>query len=203
MTLLGLTGGVGMGKSTAAAILSQMAIPVIDTDALARQLVEPGQPALQEIQGAFGPDVIGPDGRLRRDLLAQRVFPNPPARQRLEAILHPRIRTLWKQEAQQWRSQNRALGVVVIPLLFETDAAAEFDAVICVACSAATQSERLQPRGWSEAQIQQRIASQMPIERKMALAQFVIWTEGTLHVHREQLNLVLGKLGSIEPRNGR
>src|SRR5262249_29213243 len=102
MTLLGLTGGVGMGKSTAATLLTQMAVPVIDTDSLARQLVEPGQPALAEIQAAFGANVIGPDGRLRRDQLAQRVFSNEPDRRELEDILHPRIRALWKKQAEQW-----------------------------------------------------------------------------------------------------
>ena len=180
-----------MGKSTAAGLLSQMGVPVIDTDVIAHQLVEPGQPALDEIRARFGPEVIGGDGRLRRDLLAQRVFDNAASRQLLEAILHPQIREVWLAQAERWRQESRAVGVVVIPLLFETNASDEFDAVICVACSAATQLERLRPRGWSPEQIVQRSQAQWPIERKMTAADFVIWTEGSLEVLRQQIERVL------------
>src|SRR5438105_1274041 len=118
MHLLGLTGGIGMGKSASDTFLRQRGIPVIDTDLLARQLVEPGQPALSEIRSAFGDSVIGPDGQLIRRELANRVFADPNARQQLEAILHPRIRDLWKSQAAALRVKNSPLVVVVIPLLF-------------------------------------------------------------------------------------
>ena len=96
-----------------------------------------------------GAEIAGPDGQLRRDELARRVFADPAARRRLEDILHPRIRALWRAQVETWRADGRPLAVVVIPLLFETKAEAELDATICVACSAATQHQRLLARGWS------------------------------------------------------
>jgi len=173
-------------------LLRARGLPVVDTDDLARQIVEPGQPALVEIQNAFGAEVIGPAGRLRRDILARRVFAEPAARQQLEAILHPRIRVLWRAQVQTWRAAGHLLAAVVIPLLFETNAQAELDAVICVACSAATQRSRLQARGWAATQIEQRIGAQWPAERKIAAANYVIWTEGGLDLHAAQLDRILG-----------
>jgi dephospho-CoA kinase len=194
MKVVGLTGGIGMGKSACTEMLRTRAIPVIDTDELARQVVEPGQPALTEVQRLFGPDVVGPDGRLLRDALAARVFAEPSARVRLEQILHPRIRELWRAQVEAWRAQSLPLAVVVIPLLFETNAEKEVDATICVACSAPTQHQRLLARGWSSDQIAQRIKAQWPIEQKIAKADFVIWNEGTLEVHAQQLDRILGSV---------
>ena len=191
MKLLGLTGGVGMGKSACAQFLRARSIPVADTDDLARAVVEPGQPALAEVQQLFGPEMIGADGRLRRDLLARRVFPDPDARRQLEAILHPRIRALWRAQVDKWRAERKTVAVVAIPLLFETKAEPEFDAVICVACSPSTQMERLKARGWSAEQIEQRIRAQMPTEEKIARSNYVIWTDCPLDVHATQLDLIL------------
>ena len=110
MKVCGLTGGVGMGKSTAAQFLRQHGAQVIDTDELARQLVEPGQPALMEIQAVFGKSVVAPDGRLRRDELAQIIFPDPAARKKLEDILHPRIRERWLAQVETWRAAPKRLA---------------------------------------------------------------------------------------------
>jgi dephospho-CoA kinase len=194
MKIIGLTGGAGMGKSTAAEILRTRAVPVVDTDELARRLVQPGEAALAEIQDAFGQNIIAPDGRLRRDELARIVFADPVAREKLEAILHPRIRIAWLAQVETWRGENHPLAVVVIPLLFETRAEIVFDKVICVACSTASQHQRLRARGWNEEQIRQRIAAQWPVETKIARADFVVWTEGTLDVHRQQWGQILKKL---------
>jgi dephospho-CoA kinase len=188
MKVFGLTGGVGMGKTAAGAFLQQRGVPVIDTDLLARRIVEPGQPALQEIRRAFGDDIVDAEGRLRRDELGCLVFTDTVARRKLEAILHPRIQDLWLEQVQTWRTEGRPLAVIVIPLLFETGAEGRFDATICVACSAATQRRRLLERGWTPEQIEQRIAAQWPVERKMARADFVVWTEGGLEVLSEQLD---------------
>lgn len=197
MTLIGLTGGVGMGKSTTAQFFVERGLPVIDTDQIARDIVEPGQPALREIEGAFGSEVIASDGHLRRDKLARRVFADESARKRLEAITHPRIRQIWRERVAQWREQGRAHAVVVIPLLYETNASAEFGTVICVACSSVTQCQRLRARGWSEEQIAQRIAAQWPVKTKMAQSNFVLWTEAGLDVHREQLDRILRSLDAV------
>jgi dephospho-CoA kinase len=187
MKLFGLTGGVGMGKSACAQLLQWRGAAVVDTDELARELVEPGEPALAEIAAAFGRELLDAEGRLRRDALARIVFADPAARRTLEQILHPRIRDAWHERVAAWRAEGKPLGVVVIPLLFETGAEREFDAVICVACSAETQRQRLLARGWSPEQIEQRIAAQMPIEEKMLRADYVVWTEAGMDVHAQQV----------------
>jgi dephospho-CoA kinase len=191
MKFFGLTGGVGMGKTAAERLLRERGVPVVDTDALARQVVEPGQPALDEIQRVFGAEVIDTDGQLRREELARLVFADPAARQQLEAITHPRIRELWRAQVENWREQGCPAAVVAIPLLFETKAEADFDAVICVACTAQTQQRRLQERGWTAEQVRQRIAAQWPVEKKMALADYVVWSEGGLEVLASQLERIL------------
>ena len=194
MRLLGLTGGIGMGKSACADLLRARAVPVVDTDVLARKVVEPGQPALDQIRDTFGPDMIGPDGRLRRGELARRVFADAAAREELESILHPKIRELWLAQAQAWRAQGCPLAVVVIPLLFETGAEKELHSVVCLACSAVTQSQRLRERGWSNEQIAQRNQAQWLVEKKMDRANFVIWTEAGLDLHAAQLDRILTRL---------
>jgi dephospho-CoA kinase len=194
MKVCGLTGGLGMGKSTAARFLRERGAQIIDTDELARQLVQPGQPALAEIQAEFGKGILTPDGQLRRDELAQIVFTDAAARKKLEAILHPRIQERWLAQIETWRGENHPLVVVVIPLLFETRAESHFDKIICVACAAATQHERLLARGWTPKQIKQRIAAQWPVEQKIARADFVVWTDGALDTHAQQLDRILTAL---------
>jgi dephospho-CoA kinase len=190
MKVFGLTGGIGMGKSAAGEWLQSRGLPLIDTDRLARQVVEPGQPAWEEIRREFGNDITDAEGRLRRDELARQVFGNAAARQKLESITHPRIRDLWRRQVDAWRSEQRSRAVVVIPLLFETGAESELDATVCIACSPATQQQRLADRGWTAEQIQQRIQAQWPIEKKIARADYVVWSEGDLSVLQEQLDRV-------------
>ena len=194
MKVCGLTGGVGMGKSTAARFFSESGARIVDTDELARQFVQPGEPALDEIQAEFGKAIIAPDGRLCRDELAKIVFADATKRRKLEAILHPRIRERWLDQIANWRGEGRPLAVVVIPLLFETGAESHFDKIICVACSAAAQRERLLARGWTPEQIGQRVAAQMPVEQKIARADFVIWTDGTPEVHACQVGHILASI---------
>ena len=131
---------------------------------------------------------------MRRDELAQIVFADAAARKKLEAILHPRIRERWLAQIEIWRGENRALAVVVIPLLFETRAESHFNKIICVACSAPTQRERLLGRGWTPEQIQQRLAAQLPVEQKIARADFVVWTDGALDAHAQQIERIMAGL---------
>ena len=194
MKVCGLTGGVGMGKSTVAGFLRNRGAQVVDADDLARQLVQPGQPALAEIQAAFGKAILAPDGRLRRDELARIIFADAAARKKLEAILHPRIGERWLAQIETWRGENRALAVVVIPLLFETRAESHFDKIICVACSASAQRERLLARGWTPEQVRQRVAAQWPVEQKISRANFVVWTDGALDGQVRQLERIFVKL---------
>ena len=134
------------------------------------------------------------DLSMAREELARRVFASDISRKQLEAILHPRIRTLWMAQAQEWRAAGIKLGVVVIPLLYETNSARHFDKVICVACAGTSQQQRLAARGWSAEQIQQRIAAQWPIERKMTSADHVVWAEGNLEVTMAQVDRILSQL---------
>ena len=189
-TVYGLTGGVGMGKSTAASILEKKGVPVLDSDELARQVVEPGQPALTEIVDQFGDGVVDREGRLDRAKMAQQVFGDDTMREQLEAIIHPRVRERWQRKISDWREQQICAGVVVIPLLFEVEAQDQFDVVLCVACSTSTQRERLRQREWDEEQITARIASQMDIAVKMKLADHVLWSEGDVDVLGDQINRI-------------
>jgi dephospho-CoA kinase len=191
MKVLGLTGGIGMGKSVTERLLRERAVPVADADVLARQLVGPGQPALAEIRRVFGDKFTDGHGQLCREAMAQLVFADVEARRKLESILHPRIRERWMAQVGTWKSEERSLAAVIIPLLFETKSEAGFDATICIACLAETQRQRLIGRGWTPEQIEQRVSAQWPIERKMAQADFVIWTEGGLDVHAQQLDRIL------------
>jgi dephospho-CoA kinase len=201
MRLFGVTGGVGMGKSTAAGLLRQQGVQISDTDAIARQLVEPGKPALEEIVKKFGASILLPDGRLNRKELARITFSDKAARSTLEAILHPPIRAIWEAEVKDWRAAGHANGAVIIPLLFETNAASAFDAVICVACSPATQSQRLRERGWNDPEIRARIEAQMPIDQKIHRSDFLIWTDTTLEAHAAQLTKILSRK-SMASENG-
>jgi len=191
MITLGITGGIGMGKSTAEKLLLKRGIPVIDTDQLARELVEPGQPALSEIVRVFGERMLQSDGSLDRKGLARTVFADPAARAVLEKMLHPSIREAWLRQRACWETLGHPLAAVVIPLLFETGAEADLDVTVCVACAPATQLERLRARGWTPEQIQQRIGAQLPVETKLARSAFVIWTEGAIEVHARQWERVL------------
>lgn len=189
--VLGLTGGVGMGKSTAARLLKKVGLPVVDSDDLAREAVHPGTEGLAEIADEFGEGFLKADGSLDRDKMASKVFQDEAARKRLEAIIHPRVRTVWEKQIDQWREQKRPVGVVVIPLLFEVDLQDSFDAVLCVACTANTQRARLRERNWNDAQITVRIAAQMDIAQKMDLADHVLWNEGAPELLMDQMKEIL------------
>lgn len=194
MIRLGVTGGIGMGKSGFAESLRALGVRVVDTDDLAREVVRPGSEGLAEIAQAFGGEMLTPHGELDRARLASVVFRNRAKRARLEAITHPRIRALWMQQLASWEAEGRQTSAVIVPLLYETNAAPSFDAVVCVACSPASQLERLRARGWSDLDIQSRIAAQMPVLQKIAAADFLVWTEGPIERRGEQAELVLERL---------
>ncbi|MBC8243570.1 MAG: dephospho-CoA kinase [Verrucomicrobia bacterium] len=195
MTRLGLTGGIGMGKSTAAELLAKRGVPVTDSDVLARELVEPGQAALGEIAGAFGEEVLREDGSLDRARVAALVFSDSTAREKLEGILHPRIREARQARLDRWAADGERLAVAVIPLLFETRAEASFDKIVCVACSPEAQQVRLRERAWSDDQISSRLAAQMPVDEKMNRSDHVVWTDGTIEAHAAQWDALLSSWG--------
>ena len=188
--VIGITGGVGMGKSTAAKLLREQGVPVLDSDDIAREVVAVGEPALTEISEIFGADFLNAQGEMDRAKMAAHIFGNDAEREKLEAIIHPRVRERWLAQMETWRADNVPLGVVVIPLLFEVGAEGEFDSVICVACTGNTQRERLRARGWDDAQIAARIAAQMDVTEKIERADQVVWTEGDVSLLREQLQSI-------------
>ena len=182
-----------MGKSLVSSWLQARGERVVDTDLLARELVEPGQGALEEIRREFGDEIMKPDGTLDRGRLAERVFNNEESRRKLEEILHPRIRNGWQQRLFEWRSEGVSKAVVVIPLLYETGAEGLFDKIICVGCSSQTQFERLRQRGWSKEEITRRVEAQLPSSHKMERADYVIWNESSVEMAEMQAERIFGK----------
>ena len=179
-----------MGKSTVATLLAGRGVAVVDTDELARDVVRPREPALEEVRSVFGSAVLDASGELNREALAAIVFHDESARKQLEAILHPRIQQLWQAHLAAWRMEGRTQAAVIIPLLFETGVESEFDVVVCLACSAVTQQQRLCARGWTPEQIEQRTRAQMPVADKMVRAQRVIWNEGDLDTLSRQCDRI-------------
>jgi dephospho-CoA kinase len=180
--LLGLTGGIATGKSTAARFLAEAGLPVIDADVLARRVVEPGTSAFREIAAAFGEGVVLPDGHLDRAALGTRVFADREARDTLNAIVHPRVEKEARRELERIRAEDPdAIVVYDVPLLFEAGLTARFDAVIVVYASRDEQLRRLMARDRiSEEEARSRIASQMDIEEKARRADFVLDNMGSV-----------------------
>ncbi len=143
MLKIGLTGGIGCGKSTVAKIFADLDIPVLDADEVAHQLVEPGQPALVRIQQAFGPDILNPDGSLNRHTLRERVFSDPKQKQQLEAIVHPLVYKTLQAELERLTAPY---CIVSIPLLFETAMSRFVDRILVIDCPVETQIERVKMR---------------------------------------------------------
>ncbi len=180
-----------MGKSTVASIFSRKGVWVTDTDQIARDLVRPGLSALDALVQQFGEVILAPDGELARDKLAAIVFSDTSARRRLESILHPMIRQEWQRQVQSQQLAGATLAVVVIPLLYETEAESLFDQVVCVGCTPRSQMERLIQRGWSTEEIHRRMAAQIPAEEKMGRSHRVLWSEGSLGILEEQVARIL------------
>lgn len=169
-----------------AQIFARLGAVVIDADQLARQVVEPGQPALQEIAATFGPDVLLPDGRLDRPKLAGIIFADPAERAKLDAITHPRIRVRMDEEIEARRSGPGVL-IVDIPLLYENDRVHSVERVIVVWVDPQTQLQRIRERdGLSAEAARQRIAAQVPLDAKRARADHVINNSGSLEDTQRQ-----------------
>jgi len=190
MRVLGLTGGIGSGKSMVAQMFARLGAVVIDADQLAREVVEPGQPALQEIAVTFGPDVILPDGSLDRPKLAGIIFADPVERAKLDAITHPRIRALMDEQIKVRRS-GPGLVIADIPLLYENGLTNTVEAVIVVWVDPTTQLQRIRQRdGLSAEAARQRIAAQMPLDAKRARADHVIDNSGSRDNTRRQVEAI-------------
>ena len=185
VTVIGLTGNIGTGKSTVTRMLADLGATVIDADALAHEVIAPGTPGWQQVVDAFGPEVVAADGAIDRAQLAAIVFSDPAALARLEAIIHPLV----IQEADR-RIRAIGRGVVVIEAikLIESGMVRDCDALWVVTARPEQQIERLvRERGMSAAEVQRRMAAQPPQSEKIALADVVIDNSGTPEETRAQV----------------
>ncbi|BFT70416.1 dephospho-CoA kinase [Paenibacillus sp. P36] len=178
---IGLTGGIACGKSTVSAMLVSRGALLVDADQIARDVVQPGSPVLEQVAAHFGQAVIQEDGSLHRKKLGEIVFGNTDARKQLEHILHPPIRKMIREQMEAYEKQfPDKLVVVDIPLLFESDLSFMFEEVLVVYVPPHIQVERLMRRdNLTESAANNRINAQMSIEEKRKLADIVIDNSGT------------------------
>jgi len=195
LRVVGLTGGIATGKSTFAALLRARGVPVLDADALARAAVAPGTPALAEIARAFGAEVLAADGTLDRRKVAARVFADPAARRRLEAITHPAVRAAMRAETARLEAAGQALVLYDTPLLYEVGLDRELDAVAVVYAPREEQRARLAARdGLGPAEADARLAAQLDIEEKARRADFVVDNTGATAALGEKADRLLADL---------
>jgi len=182
-----LTGGIASGKTTVANLFAAHGVPLVDSDLIAREVVEPGQPALAAVADAFGPDVLGPDGRLDRRRLRDIIFGDPTARARLEAILHPAIRAEMERQSAA-AAEAGPYQVLVIPLLAEGGRRDRADLVLVVDVPEALQVERLMARDTvSREQAQASLQAQASRAARLAIADDVVTNTGRIEDLREQV----------------
>jgi dephospho-CoA kinase len=187
---IALTGGIACGKSTVAEMLRARGWHIIDTDVIARRILDPGQAAYKNVVDAFGETILSADKSIDRKVLGRLVFADPALRARLNELTHPVIRSAWQHEREErGRTHPTHHLAVMIPLLYECELEAHFRAVWCVGASRATQLRRLVDRGHTAAEAQQRIASQLPVADKMARASVAFWNEGTVDALTRQVQL--------------
>ena len=196
MLRVGLTGGIGSGKSEVSRRLAALGAVVLDADAAARAVVEPGTPGLKRIAETFGPGVLRPDGALDRAKLAEIVFADDAARGKLNAIVHPLVHEHMRaaEHAAVQAGGDDVIVVHAVPLLAEGGRAGEFDLVIVVDLPPETQVERLAGRGMPEEQARARIAAQATREQRLAVADIVIDNSGTLAELDRQLSEIWADL---------
>lgn len=192
MILVGLTGSFGSGKSAVATMFSERGIPVQDADQVARDVVRNGTTGLDEVVRQFGAEVLGSDGEMDRAKVAAIVFGDPAARQRLNAIIHPKVR----EEQMRFVQANAAAPIVVleIPLLLESGGRGAMNKVVVVTASERIRFARLKGRGFGEKEVIARLGTQMPQAVKVSKADYVITNDGTLDETRKQVWRVIEQI---------
>jgi dephospho-CoA kinase len=195
MLRLGLTGGIASGKSAVAAMLRELGFSVLDADSLAHKLIEPGQPAYQEVLQEFGPSILAPDSRVDRAKLSAIVFHDHQKLDRLNAIVHPRVSEVVFRQFEEWqRNGMRDAAFVEAALLIESGIQKKLDGLVVAWCTPEQQLERLLARGLSETEARRRIAAQLPVEEKLRLATERIDCSGSLDHTRHQVEALAAKL---------
>ncbi len=194
--LVALTGCLGCGKSTVLKILRELGVRTISADEIVHELLD-SKEVKEEIKRLFGPDVFLKDGRVDRKRLAQRIFSNQKEREKLEGLLHPLV---FRRIEKEYEKEPGRLMVAEIPLLFETDTQNRFSKVITVYAPLEVAIKRLKSRGMTREDIEARLKSQMPIEKKVERSDFVIDNSRGLKEIRKQVQQVLEKLQKGETR---
>ena len=200
MLRLGLTGGIASGKSAVAAMLREMGFAVLDADALAHKLIEPGQAAYAEVIQEFGPSIADTSGCIDRAQFGAMVFADLAKLDRLNAIVHPRVAEVILSQFEVWRRSGvRDAVFVEAALLVESGIHKKLDGLVVVWCRPEQQLERLLARGFSESEARRRIAAQLPVEEKLRLATEKIDCSGSLEETRRQVEALAGKLRRAQP----
>ncbi len=205
MKWVGLTGGIGTGKSTVAKCLRQRGYVVVDADQLAREAIKKDSPGLKAVLQAFGPRLLSPDGELDRQALAKIVFDDQMALEKLERIVHPIVRMLTETTKKKLSVEGETCAFYDVPLLFEKNMEALFDLLVVVVSEEHAQVERLKKRNaWSEQEIKKRIARQLPLADKKTKAHFVVVNDGSLEDLEAQVDKLLEflKVPMKNPRSG-
>lgn len=199
--IAGLTGSIGSGKTLAAGYFKELGAVIIDADLLAREAVKPGTDALERIKQIFGPSVLFPNGTLNRKVMGEMVFNNPAQRKALEEIVHPRVRSLFKQTLQRVMAaphDGSVLVIYVVPLLFESNEEyPELEKIIVISAPRELCIKRIMERDGTNLQLSQaKYSSQLPIEQKEALADYVIVNDGDMDSLKESVNTLYGRIMS-------
>ncbi|MCS7064187.1 MAG: dephospho-CoA kinase [Methylacidiphilales bacterium] len=186
----GLTGGIACGKSTAAEMLKKMGWKILDADTIAHELMAPGQINWKLIVDNFGTSILKDNLEINRSALAEKVFAHPEELQLLNKLTHPNICANLLTQIEHHRAHQASTPLlVVVPLLYEIDFVAPFDAILVVAASLAIQKHRLIQRGLTESAIQARLKAQWPLQEKITRADCVIWNDGSLETLHMQINV--------------
>jgi dephospho-CoA kinase len=189
--ILGLTGGFGCGKSTAAKLFVERGFKHMDSDAIVREKVLPSEEVVSALRGHFGAGIFNPAGEVDRPALAAIVFNNDAERLWLEELTHPGFFEIARSTL---RADPRAEWVVEVPLLFEKSLENWFDFTVCVACDGGSQLARLEQRGLDRSLAGQRISKQLPLARKIELSDFVLWNDGSTGFLKSQVDRIVESL---------
>ena len=202
MLRYGLTGGIASGKSTVAAMLRERGFPVLEADKISHALIEPGGAAFEEVLARFGREIVDADGKINRGRLGAMVFRDPEKLQNLNGILHPKVEEeLLRRLVELEKSGAVAVAFVEAALIFEAGMDKRLDGVVVAWCLPEQQVARLMERGFSEAEARQRMATQMPAQRKLALAAEKIDCSGSIEETRSQVDALATRLRAAASAN--
>lgn len=199
MKWVGLTGGLGTGKTTVSKMLIGRGVPVIDADRVAREVVEPQGPAYAGVVQAFGQGILRPDLSLDRNLLAGQVFGNPQKLSQLEQLIHPYVQQEVSRQRQWLKEQHHQWSVYDVPLLFEKNLQAQFDYIIVVSVTNVdTQIARLKLRnGWNNEEIKKRLKAQIALSEKVARSDYVIQNDADLSDLEKKVDTLVQMLNDL------